>query len=442
MSHQLGRRQAIVWAGVDPARIRPEDLEQLVYVGGDLGPAGRAGEVDDQAAKMLFALLKANQGRRRAMVIEVAGGVLDNAARTDAKTIWRALLALVCADELRKAELYCQRLTLSTDLMVRAAAEVMLARVYARAGRSSQAVDLLLPLIRNQLPRRLEPLAIAWLASALVDLGELEQATGLLRDWRYDGQLDLAHGRAELLASRGVLQLATGRFDAAYEDFCASGRELTDWAVINPGVVPWRSLAALCAHMTGRDLLARALAQDDLAASRTWGAARTVGFAHQMSARVIEDESSRLATLREAESNLAGSGALLDLVRTRYDLAVVLAGQGDDVLAAEELNLAQGDAAAIGNQLWNGRITTALAQLDSSSSSGRLSRQEAAVAREVQPGRTNREIAERMHLTVRTIEFHLSSVYRKLGITGRSELRQAMILTHDGSRARLQPIVW
>lgn len=37
-------------------------------------------------------------------------------------------------------------------------------------------------------------------------------------------------------------------------------------------------------------------------------------------------------------------------------------------------------------------------------------------------GLTNREIAETLHLTRRTVELHLSGAYRKLGITGRAEL--------------------
>ncbi len=43
-------------------------------------------------------------------------------------------------------------------------------------------------------------------------------------------------------------------------------------------------------------------------------------------------------------------------------------------------------------------------------------------------GMTNREIAQSLFVTTRTVEIHLSSVYRKLGITSRGELRDAI---HD-----------
>ncbi|MDP2712401.1 MAG: helix-turn-helix transcriptional regulator, partial [Solirubrobacteraceae bacterium] len=41
-------------------------------------------------------------------------------------------------------------------------------------------------------------------------------------------------------------------------------------------------------------------------------------------------------------------------------------------------------------------------------------------------GRSNREIAEELYLVPRTVEGHLSSAYRKLGIGSRAELASAL----------------
>ena len=56
-----------------------------------------------------------------------------------------------------------------------------------------------------------------------------------------------------------------------------------------------------------------------------------------------------------------------------------------------------------------------------------LTAQESAVAREVASGRTNREVAEALYLSPRTVEYHLGNVYRKLGVHGRSALARRIL---------------
>ena len=56
----------------------------------------------------------------------------------------------------------------------------------------------------------------------------------------------------------------------------------------------------------------------------------------------------------------------------------------------------------------------------------RLTPQEAAVARLAAEGRTNREVATTLVLSVKTVEHHLSRVYAKLGIRSRTELVRAL----------------
>jgi DNA-binding NarL/FixJ family response regulator len=51
-----------------------------------------------------------------------------------------------------------------------------------------------------------------------------------------------------------------------------------------------------------------------------------------------------------------------------------------------------------------------------------LSRRESEVATLAGTGLTDREIAARLVLSVRTVESHLASVYRKLGISSRLDL--------------------
>ena len=55
-----------------------------------------------------------------------------------------------------------------------------------------------------------------------------------------------------------------------------------------------------------------------------------------------------------------------------------------------------------------------------------LTRRELEVARFAARGTFDREVAERLFLSVRQVESHLTSTYRKLGITSRRELRDIL----------------
>ena len=69
--------------------------------------------------------------------------------------------------------------------------------------------------------------------------------------------------------------------------------------------------------------------------------------------------------------------------------------------------------------------TPALVQL----SMPRLTSREAEVARHASDGLNNQEIATHLVLSVRTVEAHLANVYTKLGITSRTQLRDALAAT-------------
>jgi DNA-binding CsgD family transcriptional regulator len=70
------------------------------------------------------------------------------------------------------------------------------------------------------------------------------------------------------------------------------------------------------------------------------------------------------------------------------------------------------------------------------SSIDRLSRREREVLGLLALGHTNREVAEILHISIRTAEFHRASLRRKLGIASRSELVKLVIACGDGSALR------
>ncbi|WP_425315267.1 helix-turn-helix domain-containing protein [Streptomyces europaeiscabiei] len=58
------------------------------------------------------------------------------------------------------------------------------------------------------------------------------------------------------------------------------------------------------------------------------------------------------------------------------------------------------------------------------------------MARLAADGRSNAWIAEKLFVTQRTVEAHLTSAYRKLGLSGRRELRTALEMSEmDGAAA-------
>jgi DNA-binding CsgD family transcriptional regulator len=66
---------------------------------------------------------------------------------------------------------------------------------------------------------------------------------------------------------------------------------------------------------------------------------------------------------------------------------------------------------------------------------GSLTPSERRVAEMAADGATNREIAQALFVTAKTVEVHLSSAYKKLGVTARSQLAPAF----SGSQAQGRP---
>jgi DNA-binding NarL/FixJ family response regulator len=65
-----------------------------------------------------------------------------------------------------------------------------------------------------------------------------------------------------------------------------------------------------------------------------------------------------------------------------------------------------------------------------------LTRQERQVAAIVGRGATNREAAEQLFLSPRTIDFHLQNIYRKLQVRSRTELALRIAADDPGTAAK------
>jgi len=95
--------------------------------------------------------------------------------------------------------------------------------------------------------------------------------------------------------------------------------------------------------------------------------------------------------------------------------------------AREDLDLAHAIFEEIGAPLWAERTRRELARIGGRApTSTGLTPTEGQIARLVAEGRTNREVAEALFVSVHTVEANLKRVYRKLDVRSRTELARKL----------------
>jgi DNA-binding CsgD family transcriptional regulator len=134
--------------------------------------------------------------------------------------------------------------------------------------------------------------------------------------------------------------------------------------------------------------------------------------------------------------------AALDRAPMPFERARSVLGRGQARLRAGQRRLARADLeearatfADLGAQAWVKRAEAELARLGGRAASRwQLTASERSVAELAALGKSNREIADRLVLSVRTVESHLGSAYRKLDIRSRAQLAPALAGTVDQPR--------
>jgi DNA-binding NarL/FixJ family response regulator len=274
---------------------------------------------------------------------------------------------------------------------------------------------------------RLAPITVAFLVEALIERGELGLASRELAERGLDGELPLAWATTPLLLARGRLHAAAGDHRAAVRDLLATGQRCSAWQVANPAMVPWRSSAAVSLARLGDRNRAAALADEEVELARGWGAQRAIGVAVRAAGMICDGEQG-IELLRQAAEILESSPAPLEHARALTELGAALRRAGHRSEARQQLRSALDLAHRLGGTSVANRardeLTIAGARPRRAATRGRdaLTPSELRVAQLAAAGRTNREIAESLFLTLRTIETHLTSSYAKLGITSRRQL--------------------
>lgn len=269
--------------------------------------------------------------------------------------------------------------------------------------------------------------AVGFLAEQRIAAGDVAGARALLpftTTWgpRSDARMIGLRAEAELA-------LAEGRYD----DALAASRTMAEVLearglrdVANPAWFAWRSLQARALDRLRRGPEALELLEAELERARAWGAPGPVGRSMRLIGEVAREEG--LPRLEEAVAVLEPSTARLELARALAALGGALRRARRPADAREPLRRALEIAAVCGA---GGLVAHARAELHAAGArprstalrgAGALTPSERRVADLAAAGATNRDIAEALYITPKTVELHLSNAYRKLGVRSRRDL--------------------
>lgn len=363
----------------------------------------------------------------------------DDSCTKYARCVWYGVSVLICAGELMRADEHLRRLENFSDDPLDDVVTLLRAQHAKHVGDVLGMRKLLDRLISSSPHRFVHDLAMPFLVEALATAGEVEAAEAVLDEHDFDELLARRPAvRPLLLAIRGELHLAAGRPAAALTDLLACLRAPVSDVAAHSSLMRRRGVAALAAAADGRFELASALAKVEEEAARGWGGLAYVGWAQYVRAMVEEPHRpSRL--LNDAIDLLDATLSPAGLAATLYEQGVRLMESGDDTAAREQFKRVGQLARRMGNTKVAEMADKMLNELTQSLQQTSLTAQELKIAEMAQAGYSNKQIAERLVLTVRTIEFHLSNVYRKLRISGRRALMHKTLGTRpEGHRLQVK----
>ena len=235
-------------------------------------------------------------------------------------------------------------------------------------------------------------------------------------------------GRLYIHSALGLLELGLGRPDAAIEALEQAAELVAGSGIGEPNIVHWQPDLIEAYAFSGRRAAALATMADlERHAERTDGLwvrgtlARCRGL--------LADSDDALACFRESAELLEAANAPFELARTHLFRGAHARRDGRRREARVDLQAAAESFDALGAVVWSSRT---YAELRASGVSRRrhadhatrveLTAHELRVARMVAEGASNREAAAALFLSPKTVEYHLASIYRKLGVRRRAEL--------------------
>jgi len=275
---------------------------------------------------------------------------------------------------------------------------------------------------------------MSWLGAATLAMtarGEPEAAIALVD--RHVAEMEVPPGipGAVALIGRGRARQALSRHAEACEDFRAAAERVEWIPLVNPEGIAWRPGLALSLMALGDTEEAGRLAAECLELAERAGGQRGIGIALRVSG-LIADGGEGVETLRRSVELLADTRARLQHAESLVELGAALRRANCRKEAreplAEGLEIAHRCGAAPLEERARTELAAAGARPRNVVRSGveALTPSELRVARMAAAGQTNREIAQILVVSAKTVETHLRHAYQKLDIARRTELPAAL----------------
>ncbi len=273
--------------------------------------------------------------------------------------------------------------------------------------------------------------AAAFLLDCLIECGELEEALALATSPPFGGDLPAMFVFHALRVARGRLRIELGDHAAGVQEILAVGEAMIG-ADFGPAICPWRSRAVPGLMALGRHAEARALAEADLEVARRTRSGWAEAVALQACALADPDRDRAVERLDAALHGARAGGFALEHARALVLLGSLHRRAGRRTVAGRLLRAGLEESERCGALALEERARTELAPLgvrprrSRTTGAAALTASERRVADLAVSGLANREIAQALFVSLRTVETHLTHCYQKLGIESRAQLPVAL----------------